>query len=85
MMQVATGGGRWADLAPFKMKTWNHVEVALDEKGFSVAVNAASAVRVEKPLLRKICFGGLYVAPDWPQGMTRSSEIRLKLDTLVIE
>ncbi len=33
VLQVATGGGRWADLAAIKMKTWNHVEVALDAKG----------------------------------------------------
>jgi len=85
VLQVATGGGRWADLAAIKMKTWNHVEVELDEKGFSVAVNDAPSVRVEKPLLRKICFGGLYVVPEWPMGMTRASEIRLKLDTLVVE
>ena len=67
------------------MKTWNHFEVELTQKGFSVAVNSEPAQVIEKPLLRKLCFGGLYAAPAWPQGMGRSSDIRLKLDTLVIE
>ena len=85
LLQVATGGGRWADLAPFKMKQWNHVEVELEQTGFSVSVNGLPALRVDKPLLRKICFGGLYVAPDWPQGMSRFSEVRLNLDTLRVD
>ena len=85
VLQVATGGGRWADLASIKMKQWNHVEVELDQTGFSVAVNGTLAQRVDKPLLRKVCFGGLYVAPDWPMGMARSSEVRLNLDTLTVE
>jgi hypothetical protein len=85
VFQVATGGGKWADLATFKMKTWNHFEVEMTQKGFSVSVNNEPQVVVDKALLRKICFGGLYVAPQWPQGMGRASDIRLKLDTLVIE
>ena len=85
MLQVATGGGRWADLAAIKMKIWNHVEAELTQTGFSVSVNGAPAQHVDRPLLRKVCFGGLYVAPDWPTGMVRSSEVRLNLDTLVVE
>ena len=37
------------------------------------------------PLLRKICFGGLYVAPEWPMGMSWNSDVRLKLDSIVVE
>ena len=85
VFQVATGGGKWADLATFKMKTWNHFEVELTQKGLSIKVNDEPAQAVEKTILRKICFGGLYVAPPWPMGITRASDIRLKLDTLVIE
>jgi len=85
VFQVAAGGGNWSDLATFKMKTWNHFEVELTQKGFSIAVNGEPALSFEKPLLRKICFGGLYVAPPWPMGMHRASDMRLKLDTLIIE
>jgi hypothetical protein len=67
------------------MKEWNHIEVELTEKGLSVAVNKSPAVSFEKPILRKICFGGLYVAPEWPMGMSRSSDVRLKLDSIVVE
>ena len=83
--QVRTSGNQWADLASFKMKEWNHIEVELTEKGFSVAVNKSPAVNFEKPILRKICFGGLYVAPEWPMGMSWSSDVRLKLDSIVVE
>lgn len=78
-------GNEWTDLAPFKMKEWNHVEVELTGQGFSVAVNKAPRVKFKKPILRKICFGGLYVAPEWPMGMSRSSDVRLKLDSIVVE
>ncbi len=78
-------GNEWADLASFKMKEWNHIEVELTEIGLSVAVNKAPAASFEKPILRKICFGGLYVAPEWPMGMSRSSDVRLKLDSIVVE
>ena len=53
--------------------------------GFSVSVNKSPAQTLKKPLLRKICFGGLYVAPEWPMGMSRSSDVRLKLDSIVVE
>jgi len=35
--------------------------------------------------LRKIYFGGLYMAPPRPMGTSRAGDVRLKLDTLVIE
>lgn len=85
VFQIATGGNKWADLAPFKMKTWNHFEIELTLTGLSVAVNQSQAQTFAKPVLRKICFGGLYVAPEWPLGMTRASDVRLKLDTIVVE
>jgi len=40
---------------------------------------------LKKPLLRKICLGGLYVPPEWPQGVLRSSDVQLKLDSIVVE
>jgi len=36
-------------------------------------------------VLRKICFGGLYVRPEWPMGMLRGSEIRLDLDSITVQ
>ncbi|MCY2991285.1 MAG: sialidase family protein [Planctomycetota bacterium] len=84
-LQVRTSGNQWTDLASFKMKEWNHIEVELTEKGLSVAVNKSPAVSFEKPILRKICFGGLYVAPEWPLGMSRSSDVRLKLNSVGVE
>jgi hypothetical protein len=85
VFQVAVGGNKWADIAPFKMKEWNHVEFELTETGFSVSVNKSPAQSFPLPLLRKVCFGGLYVAPEWPQGMSWNSDVRLKLDSIVVE
>lgn len=85
VFQVAIGGNKWADLAPFKMKSWNHFDVQLTAEGFSIAVNGSPAQTWPKPLLRKICFGGLYVAPEWPRGMQGASDVRLKLDSIVVE
>jgi 3'-phosphoadenosine 5'-phosphosulfate sulfotransferase len=85
VFQVAVGGNKWADIAPFKMKEWNHFEIEMTTEGFSVSVNNSPAQSLKKPLLRKICFGGLYVAPQWPMGMGQSSDMRLKLDSIRIE
>ena len=85
VFQVAIGGNKWADIAPFKMKEWNHFEVELTTEGFSISVNKSPAQSLKKPLLRKICFGGLYVAPQWPMGMSQTSDMRLKLDSIVVE
>ena len=36
-------------------------------------------------VLRKICFGGLYVEPQWPMGTQWASDMRLKLNSVVVE
>ncbi|MCX6911008.1 MAG: hypothetical protein NTY01_23605 [Verrucomicrobia bacterium] len=85
VFQVAVGGNKWADIAPFKMKEWNHFEIELTTEGFSISVNNSPAQSVKKPLLRKICFGGLYVAPQWPMGTQWANDMRLKLDSIRVE
>ncbi|MBI5683648.1 MAG: exo-alpha-sialidase [Verrucomicrobia bacterium] len=85
LFQVRLHGNNWADIAPFKMKEWNHVEFELTESGFSVSVNKSPTQSFPLPLLRKICFGGLYAAPEWPQGMSWNSDVRLKLNSIVVE
>ncbi len=82
VFQVRTPGNKWVDLAPFQLEAWNHIEITLMPEGFAVAVNQAAPQTFKIPLLRKICFGGLYVAPEWPPLMTRSSDVRLKLDSI---
>lgn len=85
VFQIAVGGNRWADIAPFKMKQWSHFEVEWTPDGCSVSVNDSAPRSIRKPLLRKICFGGLYVAPQWPIGTQWASEMRLKLDSIRVE
>jgi len=85
VFQVRLHGNTWADIAPFTMKTWNHVEFELAEKGFSVSINRSPSQTFPLPLLRKICFGGLYATPEWPRGRQPNSDIRLKLDSIIVE
>lgn len=85
VFQVAIGGNKWAEIAPFKMKEWNHFEIELTPEGFSVVANGSPAQSFKKPLLRKICFGGLYVAPEWPMGMSGSSDVRIKIDSVRVD
>ena len=85
VFQVAIGGNKWVDLAPCKLKTWYHVEVELTQDGFAVSINGAPAESFKKPLLRKICFGGLYVAPPWPLGISVNNDVQVKLDSIKVE
>ncbi len=85
VFQVAVGGNRWADVAPFKMGAWHRVAIEMDGEGFSVSVNGSTPLPVKRPLLRKICFGGLYVAPQWPMGTQWASDVRIRLNSIRVE
>ena len=85
VFQVRAGGNEWVDVARLTMKEWHRVAVEMNEHSFSVAVDREAAQTFEAALLRKICFGGLYERPEWPQGMSRSSEVQLRLDSISIQ
>ena len=88
VFQVSTDGKTWVDVAPFKMQASNRVEVELTGEGFSVSINQLPAQLFSSPVLRKICFGGLYEAPEWPMGMQSGKaigQVRLKLDSIAVE
>lgn len=70
---------------PMKMGRWNHCAVILGPKSTSFNVNQGEPVELPTPVLRKICFGGLYVRPRWPMGMERSQEVRLDLDSITVQ
>lgn len=84
MLQVKAEKGRWETVAPYVLGQWNQIAVELDAGGFSVSVNATSSRRIETPLLRKICFGGLYEKPEWPMGMAQASNLQLDLDSIEV-
>lgn len=88
VFQISVDGTTWVDIAPFKRQAWNRIEVEISEKDFAVTVNQSPAQSFPVQILRKICFGGLYEAPKWPMGMQTdagASDVRLKLDSIVIE
>lgn len=78
-------GSKTAELASITMGTWNKVALVVKRKEFSVAVNGGKPANFKHPLLRKICFGGLYERPEWPLGMSRPNDIRLDLDSIVVK
>ena len=78
-------GSQLVDVAKFRMKEWNHFEIEMTEEGFSISVNGSEGQSFRIPLLRKICFGGLYEPPEWPMGVSRASDVRLNLSSIVVE
>jgi hypothetical protein len=77
-------GAKSVEIAPLAMGRWNKVVLVIRRKEFSVAINGAAPQSFTHPLLRKICFGGLYERPEWPLGMSRPNDIRLDLDSIVV-
>jgi hypothetical protein len=69
---------------PFEMGRWNHCSVVLGPKSTTFSVNGSDPVEHPTPVLRKVCFGGLYVRPRWPMGMERAQEVRLDLDSITV-
>ena len=83
--QIQTSNEKWIDLAPFKMKEWNHFEIVLSSNKLRATINNSVNQSFDLKILRKICFGGLYVAPEWPIGSSPSnSDVRLNLDTIYV-
>lgn len=85
VFQVSSGGGGWTDVGVCALRTWHHVELELCAQGFTVRIDDQPAQSFARPVLRKVAFGGLYVPPEWPQGVSRASEVRLNLRTILVE
>ena len=78
-------GAKTLEIAPLTMRTWNKIAMVIKRKEFSVAVNGGEPATFTHPLLRKICFGGLYERPEWPLGMSRPNDVRIDLDSIVVQ
>lgn len=85
VFQLRLAGNKHVDIAPFKLNEWNHFVVELGEKSCSVSVNGSAPQSIDSHIMRKICFGGLYVPPEWPQGMARNLDVQVKLDTIRVK
>lgn len=79
---VVRVGSKSTEVARLPMRQWNRIEVTVAGQRFTVTVNDGQPASFNASLLRKFCFGGLYERPEWPMGMSRSSEIRLDLDSV---
>lgn len=78
-------GSKTTELGRLPLRRWNRVEATLGRKSFRVKFNDGEPLIFPVPVLRKICLGGLYERPEWPVGMWRSSEIRVDLDSIVVQ
>ena len=66
------------------LRRWQRLGVGLTREGFTVQVDQQEPRRFDGALLRKVCFGGLYEKPEWPMGMLRSQDVRLRTDTIEV-
>ena len=78
----ATGGGPSIGELPYRQ--FNRVELSIEASQFHIKLNDGSTAIVPTGLLRKIAFGGLYLEPAWPMGRSFASDVRLRLDTLMV-
>ena len=84
VLQIRTGGNNWPTLGRFRRRSWMRVECVLGRSGLGISLDGAAAKEFPTAVLRKICFGGLYEKPDWPQGMQRASDVRIDLDSVSV-
>lgn len=84
LLEVGLAGGGWTTLGPFSLKQWHRAEVLLTETGFGIRIDSDNPRSFAAPVLRKICFGGLYAKPEWPMGRQRAMEVRVRLSTLAV-
>jgi len=74
------------DLDTFELGQWNAIDLQIDGNDVTVSANGKPPAEITTSVMRKICFGGLYVRPDWPLGLYRAHQgVRLDLDSIVIE
>jgi hypothetical protein len=85
VFEVITTEGNVEYAANFIMGKWVNFDVLISTESWQCSFDGRSGPRTLGRLLRKICFGGLYEAPEWPMGMLQASEIRLSLASIVIE
>jgi hypothetical protein len=78
-------GSKTTELGAFAMRQWNRIDATLRRSRFSIAVNGGKPLTFDVPLMRKLCFGGLYERPEWPMGVWPANEIRLDLDSIAVK
>ena len=77
--------GNWSGLMSFKLMLWYRFQAKLSSGSIEVAVNNSTVQKHDIFVLRKICFGGLYVPPEWPIGTSPFvTVLRLKLDSIKV-
>ncbi len=58
-------------------------KLILTAKHFEIFVNEHHCI-LEKKILRKFAFGGLYAQPEWPSGTSMAQDIRVYLDSIKV-
>ncbi len=75
--------GESVELGEFKQREWLDLSISMDKVSVKISFGGKeSSMKVS--LLRKLCFGGLYEAPEWPMGMARAEDLLIDLDSIKI-
>ena len=84
--QIKNKEGHWVGLLNMIVKTWYHISVKWSPENLAISINNTNEQKLELYVLRKICFGGLYVAPEWPMGTSQVvTDFRVKLDSIQVK
>jgi hypothetical protein len=84
--QIKNKEGRWVGLLNMIVKKWYHISVKWSTENLIISINNTNEQKLELSVLRKICFGGLYVAPEWPLGTSQVvTDFRVKLDSIQVK
>jgi hypothetical protein len=84
--QIRNKDGNWSGIISFKLMEWYRFQIKLSSGSILISVNNSTGQKHDISVLRKICFGGLYVPPEWPLGTSQFvTDFRLKLDSIKVE
>jgi hypothetical protein len=81
-VEVIAGSARRSISGTLPPGEWNAVEFEIAGEDCRVRFNGSEWTQIGVSLLRKISFGGLYKAPEWPIGVRRASDVRIALDSI---
>ncbi len=72
----------WVTIATFHMNQWYKIFISMTVNEFSISIDDLPAQTFPISLLRKISFGGLYEAPEWPMGVSAASDVQVNLNSI---
>jgi len=76
--------GESVELGEIEQRKWLELALVL-KKGSIEASFGGQRFFLKEGVLRKLCFGGLYEAPEWPMGLFQAEDVAIDLDSIGLE